>query len=106
MPNGDRVAVFRHGGNKLNAISNACAHQNGPLGEGRIVFDCVTCPWHGFQYDPTNGRSPPPFTEKVPTYNLRLMGDFVLVDPEANAPGTYVEPVLVPGAAPAKKAAS
>ncbi len=104
LPNGDRVAVYRHSGNKLNALSNACAHQNGPLGEGRIVFGCVTCPWHGFQYDPTTGRSPPPFTEKVPTYNLRLMGDVVLVDPNANEPGTYVEPVIIPGAAAAEDA--
>ena len=104
LPTGERVAVFRHSGNKLNAVSNACAHQNGPLGEGKIVYGCVTCPWHGFQYDPTTGRSPPPFTEKIPTYNLRLMGDFVMVDPSANKPGTYVEPVIIPGAQPAKGA--
>ena len=97
LSNGQRVAVFRHEG-KLSAISNACAHQNGPLGEGRIVFGCVTCPWHGFQYNVTDGRSPEPFTEKIPTYRLRLTNDgAVQVDPEANPPGTYVEPVAIPG---------
>ncbi|WP_371224850.1 Rieske 2Fe-2S domain-containing protein [Roseovarius sp. 2305UL8-3] len=94
LRNGDRVAVFRHDG-KLSAIANACAHQNGPLGEGRILDCLVTCPWHGFQYDVTNGRSPAPFTEKVPTYNLRLNGDMVEVDPEANLPGTPVEPLVI-----------
>ncbi|MEL6586289.1 MAG: Rieske 2Fe-2S domain-containing protein [Pseudomonadota bacterium] len=94
LPNGDRVAVFRHG-QSLSAIANACAHQNGPLGEGRILDCLVTCPWHGFQYDVTNGRSPAPFTEKVPTYNLRLEGAQVLVDPRANAPGTPVPPLSV-----------
>lgn len=92
LPGGDRVAVFKQDGN-LSAISNACAHQNGPLGEGRVLDCLVTCPWHGFQYDVTNGRSPAPFTEMVPTYNLRLQGTRVQVDPAANPPGTYVKPV-------------
>lgn len=95
LPNGERVAVFRHEG-KLSAISNACAHQNGPLGEGRILDCLVTCPWHGFQYDVRNGRSPAPFTETVPTYNLRLDQGRVQVHREANPPGTPVDPVEVP----------
>lgn len=97
LPKGDRVAVFLQQG-KLSAISNACAHQNGPLGEGKILNCLVTCPWHGFQYDVTNGRSPAPFTETVPTYNVRLDGNDILVDPNANLPGTFVEPVILPQA--------
>ena len=95
LPKGDRVAIFLHEG-KLSAISNACAHQNGPLGEGKIIRCLVTCPWHGFQYDVTNGRSPAPFTETVPTYNIAVEGDVILVDPIANLPGTFVEPVPLP----------
>ena len=93
-PGGERIAVFRYG-NKVSALSNVCAHQNGPLGEGRIVFGCVTCPWHGFQYRPEDGCSPPPFTEKVPTYRVRLDGDRVLVDPNALPPGTPVPPIVL-----------
>lgn len=63
LPSGERVAVYLNEG-KLSAISNACAHQNGPLGEGKIIDCLVTCPWHGFQYNVTNGQSPAPFTEK------------------------------------------
>lgn len=94
-PDGERIAVFRYDG-KLSAITNLCAHQNGPLGEGRIMGGCVTCPWHGFQYDPATGRAPAPFTEKIATYRVRLDGSRILVDPKANPPGTYVEPVLIP----------
>lgn len=94
MPDGERVAVFRQEG-KLSAIANACAHQNGPLGEGRILHCLVTCPWHGFQYDVTTGRSPAPFTEKIPTYALRVVDGEVWVNPIANPPGTYVEPVSI-----------
>lgn len=94
LPKGDRVAVFLQQG-KLSAISNACAHQNGPLGEGKIINCLVTCPWHGFQYNVTNGRSPAPFTETVPTYNLKVEDGSVLVDMNANPPGTFVEPVPI-----------
>lgn len=98
LPNKERVAVFRQDG-KLSAISNACAHQNGPLGEGRVIDCLVTCPWHGFQYDVTNGRSPAPFTEMVPTYNVRLRGRTVQVHIDANPPGTFVEPIEIKDAA-------
>ena len=56
---GERVAVFRYDG-KVSAISNVCQHQNGPLGEGKIIDGCITCPWHGYQYLPDSGASPPP----------------------------------------------
>jgi nitrite reductase/ring-hydroxylating ferredoxin subunit/DMSO/TMAO reductase YedYZ heme-binding membrane subunit len=98
LENGDRVAVFRNEG-RLSAIGNACAHQNGPLGEGRLDGDCVTCPWHGFQYRLTDGCSPAPFTEKVPTYNLRIDNGVVLVDARMNPLGTRVEPVALPAVA-------
>jgi sulfoxide reductase heme-binding subunit YedZ len=64
---GERVAVFRQG-SELFALSNVCQHQNGPLGEGRVVNGCVVCPWHGYEYRLETGASPPPFTECVPTF--------------------------------------
>jgi nitrite reductase/ring-hydroxylating ferredoxin subunit len=91
---GERVAVFRYDG-KVSAISNVCQHQNGPLGEGKIVDGCVTCPWHGYQYLPESGASPPPFTERVPTFRVRLEGDRVLVHPRPNPAGTRVEPARI-----------
>lgn len=92
----DKVAIFRHE-NQLFCVSNVCRHQNGPLGEGRIVDGCITCPWHGYQYLPHNGQSPPPFTEKIETYNLRLVGGDIFVDPRANPPGTPVAPLALGG---------
>jgi len=88
---GERVAVFRYDG-KVSAISNVCQHQNGPLGEGKILDGCVTCPWHGYQYRPEDGASPAPFTEKVPTFRVRVEGGTILVDPRPLPPGTRVEP--------------
>jgi len=93
----EKAAIFRDG-DSISAISNACAHQNGPLGEGRIIDGCVTCPWHGFQYRLRDGRSPAPFTEMVPTYRLKLEGDTVYLDRRANPPGTAVTPLTLPAA--------
>ena len=90
--NGERIAVFKYEG-KLSAVSNVCKHQNGPLGEGKIIDGCITCPWHGYQYLPHNGQSPPPFKEKVATFELKLEGDKVFVNPIAKPEGTEVEPL-------------
>lgn len=86
-PGGERIAVFRDG-NRVGAVSNLCAHQNGPLGEGRIIDGCITCPWHGYQYRLDDGCAPPPFTEKLATYRVRIARGIVEVDPRALAPGT------------------
>jgi nitrite reductase/ring-hydroxylating ferredoxin subunit/DMSO/TMAO reductase YedYZ heme-binding membrane subunit len=86
-PGGERIAVFRDGA-RVGALTNLCAHQNGPLGEGRIINGCVTCPWHGFEYRLEDGRAPPPFTEVLVTYPVRLRDGIVEVDPRPLPPGT------------------
>ena len=86
-PGGERIAVFRDGA-RIGALSNLCAHQNGPIGEGRIIDGCVTCPWHGYQYRLEDGCAPAPFTEKLATYRVRVARGLVEVDPRPLAPGT------------------
>jgi len=88
----ERIAVFKYEG-KLSAIHNVCKHQGGPLGEGKIIDGCITCPWHGYQYLPYNGQSPPPFIEKVATYELKLLGTIIYINPKAFEEGTKVEPI-------------
>jgi nitrite reductase/ring-hydroxylating ferredoxin subunit/DMSO/TMAO reductase YedYZ heme-binding membrane subunit len=84
---GERIAVFRDG-EQIGALTNLCAHQNGPIGEGRIIDGCVTCPWHGYQYRLEDGCAPPPFTEKLVTYRVRVNDGIVEVDPRPLPPGT------------------
>ena len=90
----ERVAIFKYDG-KLSAVSNTCKHQGGPLGEGKVVDGCITCPWHGYQYLPHNGQSPPPFTEKIATYQLKNIKNDIYIHPEALAEGTEVTPVSI-----------
>ncbi|MDA7494458.1 ferric reductase-like transmembrane domain-containing protein [bacterium] len=88
---GAPIAVFRQG-KQVSAISGVCRHQGGPLAEGRIVDGCVTCPWHGYQYRPTDGTSPPPYEEKLETHKVEIRNGNVLVDPQPQPPGTHIDP--------------
>lgn len=85
--NGENIAIFKYEG-KISAVSNICRHQHGPIGEGKIVDGCITCPWHGYQYYPQNGQSPPPFTEKLETYDVKIVQDKVWVNPTPYPEGT------------------
>jgi len=90
----ERIAVYKHE-NKLYAIHNVCKHQGGPLGEGKILDGCITCPWHGYQYLPHNGQSPPPFKEKVSTYDVRVREGKVFVNPKPYPEGTERSGALI-----------
>lgn len=91
LPGRERVAVFKYAG-CVSAVTNVCAHQRGPLGEGIIVDGCISCPWHGWEYRPQDGCSPPPFKEKIATYQVRVSGRRILINPEPLPPGTPTEP--------------
>ncbi|MEO6037234.1 MAG: Rieske 2Fe-2S domain-containing protein [Saprospiraceae bacterium] len=93
--NDENIALFKYDG-QLSAVHNLCKHQNGPLSEGKIIDGCITCPWHGYQYLPGNGQSPPPFTEKVCTYDVRIEGDKVYVNPQPYPEGTARPPAMIP----------
>ncbi len=94
----ERIAVFRFDG-QVAAVSNVCRHQGGPLGEGRVIDGCITCPWHGYQYRPEDGCSPPPYTERIATYRTRIEQGIIFVHPVPLPPGTPVAPSRVGAAA-------
>lgn len=93
-PAGHQIAIFKYDG-KVSAISNVCAHQMGPLAEGCIKDGLVTCPWHGWQYDPATGRSPAPYTEKVETFAVRVNDGRVFVAAKPNPKGTAATPAAI-----------
>lgn len=45
-----QIVLFRAANGKIGAIEDRCAHRNAPLSRGRIVNNCVECPYHGWQY--------------------------------------------------------
>jgi nitrite reductase/ring-hydroxylating ferredoxin subunit len=54
---GDKVIALANVEGKFFAVNNVCLHRGGPLGEGELDRQVVTCPWHGWQFDVTNGLS-------------------------------------------------
>ena len=74
---GEKVAVFNVAGT-FYAISNTCAHRGGPLGEGDLDGNTVTCPWHGWSYDVKTGAAAHQ-AASVKTYSVKVEGDDVLV---------------------------
>ena len=77
---GVMVAVFNVGG-AFSAMDDCCPHQGAPLSEGYLEGDCVTCPWHAWRFNVSDGRwmDTPGSKLKVETYETRIVGDEVQV---------------------------
>ena len=74
----DVVAIFRHE-NQLYAIDGMCAHQGGPLAKGHVANGCVTCPWHGWQYELRNGFNAVTCRPMLRTFEVREEGGLIEV---------------------------
>jgi phenylpropionate dioxygenase-like ring-hydroxylating dioxygenase large terminal subunit len=48
---GEPIVLFRDSSGKVQALLDRCAHRGMALSSGRVVGDCVECPYHGWQYD-------------------------------------------------------
>ncbi len=77
--NGKDIALFNVNG-RFFAIGNTCPHRGGPLGEGELDGDVVTCPWHGWRFNVETGISPVNPAAKVQRFGVKVEGSDVLVD--------------------------
>lgn len=67
-----RPVVLLKEGRKVHCFDGTCPHFGGPLWEGELDGTTVTCPWHGSQFDVTDGAiQRGPTTHPVPTYDTR-----------------------------------
>jgi nitrite reductase/ring-hydroxylating ferredoxin subunit len=72
--NGKTIALFNLGGNYY-ALDNECTHRGGPLAEGYVKGESVTCPWHGAQFNIKTGAvESSPAAKGVAKYNVRVQG--------------------------------
>ncbi|MEK7876753.1 MAG: Rieske 2Fe-2S domain-containing protein [Pseudomonadota bacterium] len=81
-----RIALcFRDG--TFSAISGVCNHVGGPLGEGWLDGEYVTCPWHFWKFHCRTGKGEPGFEEdRVPSYPVKIENGRVLIDVGAATP--------------------
>jgi nitrite reductase (NADH) small subunit/3-phenylpropionate/trans-cinnamate dioxygenase ferredoxin subunit len=76
--NGRHVAIFRLG-DDFYALDNLCLHKAGPLCEGFIAGEIVTCPWHGWSYQIKTGVLVQDGRVGVDRHDVRVDGDQVAV---------------------------
>jgi nitrite reductase/ring-hydroxylating ferredoxin subunit len=59
----------------------ACAHQGGPLSQGRLSGHRLACPWHGWMYDVRTGDCVfPGRGARVTTYPVRVEDGVLWLD--------------------------
>lgn len=64
---------------QFGAISSACNHLGGPLGEGTLDGDYVVCPWHYWAFHRSSGQSRGSIPNAVPSHAVRVENGRVLV---------------------------
>lgn len=72
---GSNTLVLARSGERIEALHETCAHAGGPLAEGRLVDDCIECPWHGSRFRLADGhvaRGPAMYDQ--PAYEVRRGG--------------------------------
>ena len=76
---GDKVALFNVNG-AVYALGNTCSHRGGPLSEGAVEENTVTCPWHGASFDLKTGAAlGPPAMQGVRCYRVEVKGTDILL---------------------------
>ena len=77
---GKELALFSVKG-KIYCISNTCTHIGGPLAEGHLEGNIVTCPWHSAQFDVITGKAlRPPAQSDVKSYTVKVEDNDVYVN--------------------------
>ena len=74
-----RIAVFRTGHDRVFALADRCPHRGGPLSQGIVHGNRVTCPLHDWIVDLPSGQAVAPDAGAVKTYAVRIEGDTVFV---------------------------
>ena len=74
------VAIFRTAEHEVFAASNSCPHRGGPLSEGIVHGQSVTCPLHNWVFDLNTGTAQGADDGQIETYPVRLEAGRILLD--------------------------
>ncbi|USG62028.1 nitrite reductase small subunit NirD [Sneathiella marina] len=73
------VAIFRTSDDKVFAVLDECPHKQGPLSQGIVHDNSVTCPLHNWVIQLENGKAEAPDVGCVETFPVQLIdGDIHL----------------------------
>ena len=79
---GEEIAVFRTMRGEVYALVNKCPHKGGPLSEGIVHGQSVTCPLHNWVFDLNTGQARGE-DARIATYPVRVQGGRVQLDGSA-----------------------
>lgn len=74
------VALFRTAEDRVFALDDRCPHKGGPLSEGIVHGDQVTCPLHAWVFSLETGVAQGADEGAVRTYPVRVESGRVLLD--------------------------
>ena len=77
---GLRIAVFRTSDLRVFALRDECPHRGGPLSQGIVHGDCVTCPLHDWVINLSTGQATGADEGATLTYPVRVEEGRVLID--------------------------
>lgn len=69
---GEEIAIFRTLEGQFYALVNKCPHKHGPLSQGIIHGDVVTCPLHNWNISLKTGEAQGDDRGCVPTIPLKV----------------------------------
>jgi nitrite reductase [NAD(P)H], small subunit len=74
---GTVIAIFRTGEDQVFAVNDACPHKGGPLSQGIVLGDSVSCPLHGWCIDLKRGEACTPDSGSVQRYEVAIENGMV-----------------------------
>ncbi|WP_434989734.1 nitrite reductase small subunit NirD [Xanthomonas melonis] len=83
------IAIFRTASDQVFALRDRCPHKGGPLSQGIVAGDTVTCPLHGWAIGLQSGQACAPDVGCAPRYPVKV---------ESGAVWIVLQPVQAPEA--------
>lgn len=77
---GGRTFCVSNVGGEYFALDDRCPHMGGSLGQGTLDGDCVSCSWHGWEFDARTGHAKQGYREGVRSFVVKLEGDEAFVE--------------------------
>jgi 3-phenylpropionate/trans-cinnamate dioxygenase ferredoxin subunit len=76
----DEFVAIANVGGEFCAFADICTHDDGPLVEGKLEGQVVTCPRHGARFDVCTGKAlSMPAVVPLPTFDVRVVDGEVQV---------------------------
>jgi nitrite reductase/ring-hydroxylating ferredoxin subunit len=79
----NKPVALTYANGRFGAVSGVCNHAGGPLSEGELDGEYLTCPWHYWKFHFATGEGEPGFEEdRIPSYALEERDGRLMISAE------------------------